>query len=114
MGAESAVSCEFRDEHPALPAGIDLAAYRIVQEALTNARKHAPGRPTSVRVGWDGARLELAVRTAGGARNGASSEAGHGLIGMRERVALYGGSLETGADERGDWVVRATLPVDGR
>ena len=96
--------------HPDLPPGLDLTAYRIVQEALTNARKHAPGRPTSVRIGEAGGRLTIEVRTSASANGGAPAGAGHGLAGMRERAALYGGDLEAGR-EGADWVVRATLPV---
>jgi signal transduction histidine kinase len=101
------------DTLPGLPAGVDLAAYRIVQEAVTNACKHARGCPTAVRVERLGSRLAIEVRTAappnrnGGDRNGT----GHGLIGMRERVAVYGGDLHAGRDEDGDWVVRASLPL---
>jgi signal transduction histidine kinase len=98
---------------PSLPAGVDLAAYRIVQEAVTNAAKHAPGCPTTVRVACEGDSISVEARTtappAGGAahRNGT----GHGLVGMRERAAVYGGALEAGFDARGDWVVLARLPL---
>jgi len=98
---------------PSLPAGVDLAAYRIIQEAVTNASKHAPGRPTTVRVGSDGADLAIEVRTATPPRhNGLSANGtGHGLVGMRERAGVYGGELDAGFDERHDWVVRARLPI---
>jgi len=98
---------------PSLPAGVDLAAYRIIQEAVTNASKHAPGRPTTVRVGSDGADLAIEVRTATPPRhNGLTANGtGHGLVGMRERAGVYGGELEAGFDERHDWVVRARLPI---
>src|SRR5689334_20483091 len=76
-------------ERRALPAGLDLAAYRIVQEALTNALKHAPGAPTTVTVAWEGCTLALEVRDAGGELTG--GDGGHGLVGMRERVRLYDG-----------------------
>lgn len=100
---------------PTLPAGVDLAAYRIIQEAVTNASKHAPGRPTTVLVDSDGAELTIEVRTSGAARrNGASANGtGHGLVGMRERAEVYGGELRAGFDERSDWVVRARLPLAG-
>src|SRR4029450_2613167 len=83
------------DTLPGLPAGVELAAYRIIQEAVTNACKHARGCPTAVRVESLGGRLAIEVRTAappnrnGDDRNGT----GHGLVGMRERVAVYGGDL---------------------
>ena len=98
-----------------LPAGIELSAYRVVQEALTNARKHAPGADTQVLVTYGPAELELCVRNgAVTTTNGAARlpGTGHGIVGMRERVALYGGSLETHAEEGGDFVVRARLPVE--
>jgi signal transduction histidine kinase len=98
---------------PPLPAGIDLAAYRIVQEAVTNAAKHAPGCATRVRVGCEQGRLVLEALTSGPPRtNGAGNGSGHGLIGMRERVAIYGGELQAGFDERADWVVRASIPLE--
>jgi signal transduction histidine kinase len=104
-----------------LPAGLDLAAYRIVQEALTNAIKHAGGAATEVTVTWSRTELVLDIRDHGersgdgrSARgSGASTarEGGHGLVGMRERVRLYGGELETGRPRGGGWRVRATLPL---
>ena len=99
-----------RGEQRPLPAGLDLAAYRIVQEALTNAIKHAPGAPTTVTVRW-GEDLALEIRDAGPGR--APDGAGHGLVGMRERVRLYGGHFEAGPTDTG-WRVRATFPADVR
>jgi signal transduction histidine kinase len=94
-----------------LPPGVDLSAYRIVQEALTNALKHAG--PTSARVvvryGKDDLELEIADTGAGAA---ASDGEGHGLVGMRERVSLYGGRLEAGPRDGGGFAVRARLPLD--
>ena len=93
-----------------LPAGIDLSAYRIVQEALTNIVKHAGDAGAEVVVRYAARALELDViddgRSAAASRNGS----GHGLIGMRERVALYGGTLEAGAQPDGGYAVRARLP----
>ena len=99
-----------------LPAGLDLAAYRIVQEAVTNASKHAPGCATTVHVDSVDGDLAIEVRTAAPPRaNGAGANGtGHGLVGMRERAGVYGGELDAGFDERGDWVVRARLPIDRR
>ena len=94
-----------------LPAGVDLSAYRIVQEALTNVIKHARALRTDVRVRYAIDALELSVIDDGaGAR--ADGAPGHGLVGMRERVALFGGTLEagSGADGRG-YMVRAVLPL---
>jgi signal transduction histidine kinase len=99
---------------PTLSAGVDLAAYRIIQEAVTNAAKHAHGCPTSIRVDGDSSRLLIEVRTSSPPRrNGADTNGtGHGLIGMRERVDVYGGELEVGFDGHDDWVVRARLPLE--
>jgi len=97
-----------------LPAGVDRSAYRIVQEALTNARKHAGPVRTRVAVRYRGRELELEISDDGApgqARNGAPSKDGHGLVGMRERVALYGGDLHAGHRPEGGFVVRASLPL---
>jgi signal transduction histidine kinase len=96
-----------------LPAGLDLAAYRIAQEALTNAIKHANAAPTAVTLRWYRDELELEVRDAGPGGRAAALEqdGGHGLVGMRERVRLYGGELETEQPPHGGWIVRARLPL---
>ena len=105
---------EFRGERRELPAGLDLAAYRIVQEALTNALKHAGRAPTTVIVDWsDEQALTLEVRDHGGSAPHTQG-AGHGLVGMRERVKLYGGELDTGPADGGGWRVRATFPMTVR
>jgi signal transduction histidine kinase len=94
-----------------LPPGLDLSAYRIVQEALTNARKHAGDARAEVRLRYRADTVEIEVLDDGpGSGNGASG--GHGLIGMRERVAVFGGSLETGARQGGGFAVRAVLPLE--
>jgi signal transduction histidine kinase len=94
-----------------LPAGIELSAYRIVQEALTNALKHAGDAHASVHVRYGLDSLELEI-----VDNGAGTEAtplggGHGLVGMRERVALYGGRFDAGRRATGGFVVRVLLPI---
>jgi len=96
-----------------LPPGVDVSAYRIVQEALTNALKHAgPARATVVlRYIPDGLELEIADDGAGSGEGGGS---GQGLVGIRERVGFYGGELEAGADPGGGYRVRARLPVPAR
>jgi signal transduction histidine kinase len=93
-----------------LPAGVDLSAYRIVQEALTNTLKHArPARArVTVRYRADGVELEI---LDDGRRSANGSHGGHGITGMRERVRLYGGSLETGGRVEGGFSVRARLPA---
>ena len=93
-----------------LPPGVDLSAYRIVQEALTNALKHA-GPATArviVRYGDHDLELEVADTGAGAEPDGV----GHGLVGMRERVSLYGGKVEAGPRDGGGFAVRARLPLD--
>jgi signal transduction histidine kinase len=107
-------------EHPALPAGVDLAAYRIVQEALTNVLKHAgPARATvSVRYHDDAVRLVITDDGRGAAPsgngNGEGGHTGHGIVGMRERAELYGGSLSAGPRPGGGFRVTATLRHDAR
>lgn len=102
---------DVRGERRALPAGLDLAAYRIVQEGLTNAMKHAPGAATTVTVSWAPHDLALEIRNAAGQDRGPTG--GHGLLGMAERVRLYGGELQAGPDA-GGWRVRAHLPLTER
>jgi signal transduction histidine kinase len=95
--------------------GLELAAYRVVQEALTNARRHANGGPVQVRLVRRPDVLELIVLDEGGgpADPGARGT-GHGLAGLRERVALYGGTVEAGPRRDGPgWQVHARLPLDG-
>jgi signal transduction histidine kinase len=105
------VTFEVSGEPRSLPAGIDISAYRIVQEALTNVHKHAGAVPTTVRVAWSDGSLELEVRDEGpGVNCNGSSDGGHGLIGMRERVRLLGGELHTGPAAGGGFEVRAVLP----
>ncbi len=95
-----------------LPQGVDLSAYRIVQEGLTNALKHSGAAHARVLVRYTPAELELEVSDDGrGRRNGTPEGAAHGLVGMRERVSLYGGDLETGSGRDGGYVVHARLPL---
>jgi len=93
-----------------LSPGVDLAAYRIVQEALTNALKHA-GTPTAVSVCCSDGQVHIEVRDAGAVRTARSTSAGHGLIGSRERATLYGGTFDARPHPDGGFVVRATLPI---
>lgn len=104
------VEVEVRGTPRELPAGLDVSAYRIVQEALTNVLKHAGPARARVVVGYGPDAVELEVLDDGrGPQNG--HRQGHGLVGMRERVALYGGSLEAGAVGPRGFRVRARLPV---
>ncbi len=93
-----------------LPPGVDLSAYRIVQEALTNVLKHAGPAQARVTVRYLDDEIELVV-IDDGAGTGKGGGSGHGLIGMRERAALYGGTLESGKREGGGYFVRARLPL---
>ena len=96
-----------------LSPGVDLSAYRIVQEGLTNALKHAKGANAEVVVRYVDSCVELEIADDGPGL-GASDGQGHGLVGMRERAAIYGGTLETGTRDGGGFVLRAQLPVEGR
>ncbi|HUR84513.1 MAG TPA: sensor histidine kinase [Solirubrobacteraceae bacterium] len=109
-----AVELVTEGEPAPLPSGIDLSAYRIVQEALTNTLKHAGPVPARVAVRYNGERLELEITDDGGDGDGArpaADGAGQGLVGMRERVALYGGELHAAPRPEGGFVVRASLPI---
>jgi signal transduction histidine kinase len=92
-----------------LARGVDLAAYRIVQESLTNARRHAPGARVEVELGYGEDVLRLRVRDRGPGPSG--GRGGHGLAGMRERAAAAGGTLRAGAAEGGGFAVEAELPL---
>ena len=95
-----------------LPPGVDLSAYRIVQEALTNALRHAGPAHAWVAVRYGGDDVEIEVANDG--RSDSNGEAsGHGLVGMRERVALCGGELRMGPRPGGGFSISARLPVDG-
>jgi signal transduction histidine kinase len=96
----------------ALPPSLDLSAYRIVQESLTNVLKHAGPVHAEVVLRYAGAELEIEVSDDGAARRaGSDGRSGHGLIGMRERAALFGGELSVAPRPEGGFRVRARLPV---
>jgi signal transduction histidine kinase len=105
------VELELTGEPVSLPPTLDLAAYRIVQEGLTNVRKHAGDARTSVSVHYGENHLDVEVRNGG--EIAIASGGGHGLIGIRERVTLLGGDLESGPAENGGFVLRARLPLAG-
>jgi signal transduction histidine kinase len=96
---------------PGLDPGVELAAYRIVQEALTNARRHAPGAAVDVELQHTGATLAVRVRDNGPGPPPVVRSGGHGLAGMRERAAAVGGELRTGPAPGGGFLVSATLPA---
>jgi signal transduction histidine kinase len=93
-----------------LPAGVDLTAYRLVQEGLTNALKHAQARHAEVLVRYGDGHVELTV-SDDGRGVGSGEGGGHGLVGMRERVSVYGGELEAGPRAGGGYRLRARLPL---
>lgn len=107
------VELRIEGEVRSLPAGLELSAYRIVQEALTNALKHAPGSHTSLTLSFGVEVIEIQVTNHGGTTSSIQNVDGHGIRGMRERVSVYGGSLVAGAVHDG-FRVLATLPVDDR
>ena len=94
-----------------LPVGLELSAYRIVQEALTNALKHAGDAHATVVVRYGADSLELEVVDDGPGAAAPVASGGHGLVGMRERVALYGGRFEAGRRDAGGFTVRVLLPI---
>jgi len=104
------VELDIQGEARELPPGVDLSAYRLVQEALTNTLKYAGPAQAWVTLRWREDELELEVAN-NGRSEAASNGSGHGLAGMRERVALCGGTLETGPRDGGGFVVRCHLPV---
>jgi len=95
-----------------LPAGIDIAAYRILQESLTNALRYAAGAPTEISLHYRDTELKLEVLDEGPETGRTDGAPGHGLVGMRERVAIFGGKLEAGPRLERGYAVRAWLPLD--
>ncbi|HEX3691000.1 MAG TPA: histidine kinase [Solirubrobacteraceae bacterium] len=109
-GLEATLSVEGAPRE--LPATVDLSVYRIVQEALTNVIRHAHARQATVTLGYGSDALELTVLDDGTGPNGEHSDGGHGLVGMRERVTLFGGELETGERSYGTgYRIRALIPT---
>ncbi|WP_432149704.1 sensor histidine kinase [Streptomyces sp. bgisy029] len=118
-GASAGLVCTLQDaraaDSGALPTPVELAAYRIVQESLTNALKHAAPGPVTVRLGLAGEVLTVEVTSVFGSRPGPTAPgSGAGLVGMAERVALLGGTFEAGGAGAELWRVRAELPVRER
>ena len=107
------VTLRVEGTRPELTAGVDLSAYRIVQEGLTNALKHAKGAHAEVTVRYVDTSVQLEIFDDGPGETDGDGN-GHGLVGMRERVALYGGTLEAGPRDGGGFLLRAELPVEAR
>jgi signal transduction histidine kinase len=106
------VTVDVEGEPVDLPAGVDLCAYRVVQEGLTNALKHAGPARAQVLLRYTDRALDVRVRDDGhGLMQPNGDGAGHGLIGMRERVALYGGEIHTGPRDGGGFEIRAHIPL---
>lgn len=105
------VDLEVRGEPSAVSAGIDLAAYRVIQEAITNVIKHAATDTCRVSVGYEPDALSVEVTDHGSAKPGRISGLGHGLVGMRERVGMYGGEFQAGPLPGRGFRVTARLPL---
>jgi signal transduction histidine kinase len=108
------VSLRIEGERRALPPGVDLAAYRVIQEAVTNALKHAGAAPTDVCVRYRDNDVELEVTNNGAGHRSRRHDlagGGHGLVGMQERVRVFGGELFTGRRRGGGFEVRARIPM---
>jgi signal transduction histidine kinase len=96
-----------------LPASFELCAYRIVQEALTNVRRHAGAAHATIHLRFGTDALEVSIEDDGSGATAAATSAGHGLRGMRERAAMLGGAVNAGPYEQGGYRVSATLPYPG-
>lgn len=96
-----------------LPPGLDLSAYRIVQEGLTNSLKHSGASQAEVDVRYGAGELQLEVRDDGAGGVSPDGGLGHGLVGVRERVKIYGGEMSAGVSRSGGYVLRARIPLEG-
>jgi signal transduction histidine kinase len=105
------VELAIEGERRELPVGIELSAYRIIQEALTNSLKHAGNAQASVHVRYGPDSLELEIADDGAGESSRALGGGHGLVGMRERVALYGGRFDASRGPSGGFAVRVVLPI---
>ena len=110
-GRVTPVDLVISGDHTALPAAVDVSVYRIVQEALTNALKHAGHTRASVRVAYQPDRLLLDIINQPGTAPRSRVNGGHGIIGMRERAALFGGSMKAEPQPGGGYKVQAAIPL---
>jgi signal transduction histidine kinase len=94
-----------------VPPGLSTSVYRVVQEALTNVRRHAPGAAAAVTIRYAGTGVDVRVHNDAATASSHGAGSGHGLRGASERAALYGGQLEAGPDDNGGWLLHATFPV---
>jgi len=106
------VALQIRGEPVELPPGLDLSAYRIVQEALTNTLKHAHTARAEIELRYGANDLRIEVRDNGSGPS-TGDRPGHGLVGIRERVKVFGGDMSTSGGTDGGFVLRARLPLDG-
>ncbi|TCO62221.1 signal transduction histidine kinase [Actinocrispum wychmicini] len=107
-----AVTTQITGDPRPLPSGVELSAYRIVQEALSNVLRHAPGAAARVEIGYQRSEVTIRVANTAPTRPGTAAPGqGHGLLGMRERTAMLGGALTNGATPDGGYDVTATLPT---
>jgi signal transduction histidine kinase len=113
-GAGLAVDLLIDGDQRPLPSGVELSAYRILQEALSNTLRHAPGAKVTVEVRYEPDRLCLRVRNdaPAGRDRPQPTVPGHGIVGMRERAAMLGGTLAAGPAPDGGYLVEAVLPLD--
>ena len=115
QGAGLTVDVRVEGNQRPLPPAVELSAYRIMQEALSNALRHAPGAPAAVEVGYEPERLRLRVHNnpppASGERP-TPDPAGHGIVGMRERAAMLGGTVAAGPTSDGGYLLEAVLPLE--
>ncbi|MEV4049318.1 ATP-binding protein, partial [Streptomyces sp. NPDC049744] len=112
QAASAGLTVEVEGKPPRLSPGTDLAAFRIVQEALTNVVRHSGSRHARVRLERDGGTLLLRVDDDGPATGADAGGSGNGLAGMRERAAALGGTIEAGPRPDGGFRVLAALPID--
>ncbi|MGZ4517712.1 MAG: sensor histidine kinase, partial [Mycobacteriaceae bacterium] len=109
------VELELRGDLDTMPAGLALGVYRIVQESLTNVLRHAgPGATAKVRVHSDERQVMVEITDTGQGTGDFDEGSGNGLLGMRERVAVLGGSITVGSEPDVGWAVRAILPLNAR
>jgi signal transduction histidine kinase len=95
-----------------LAPGLDLTAYRIIQESVTNTLKHATAHRIDIHLTYRPAAVDLIIADDGTQPVQESSDTGHGLVGIRERAALFGGTASAGPVPNGGWVVQAHFPID--